>query len=275
MSESENIVLYHADCPDGFTAAWVAHRALPHESTQFIPCKYNRETPAFPASSRVYLLDFSLPRSTMQHLHKRHGVENVILLDHHQTAASNLSGLPGCNIDQTRSGAMLAWDYFNDGMAPNLVAYVQDRDLWQWQLPGSRQVSAYIQTKEHTFADWYTLYSELEHHPEECITKGDAILAKDRQTVARLVKNASLHHIRQYEVPVVNSAVLQSEVGEALLVAYPDARFAAIYSDVHGVRRWSLRSRPDFDCSVIASQFNGGGHAQASGFSTIAPRVIR
>ena len=40
----------------------------------------------------------------------------------------------------------------------------------------------------------------------------------------------------------------------------------AYYEDADGARRWSLRSRPDFDVSEVAKQLGGGGHRAGVGF---------
>ena len=52
-----------------------------------------------------------------------------------------------------------------------------------------------------------------------------------------------------------------------MLKKYPEAPFVGSYfEDANGTRRWSLRSRPDFDVSEVAKKLGGGGHRQASGF---------
>jgi hypothetical protein len=72
---------------------------------------------------------------------------------------------------------------------------------------------------------------------------------------------------KQYFVPVANATVFYSEVGEELLKRHPASPFAGYYMDRgDGQRQWGLRSRPSFDCSVIAKALGGGGHKQASGF---------
>ena len=69
-------------------------------------------------------------------------------------------------------------------------------------------------------------------------------------------------------MPAVNSPILNSEIGEALLERFPEAPFVAIYSNAgDGEQRWSLRSRAsEFDVSQLASQMGGGGHQPAAGF---------
>ena len=71
-----------------------------------------------------------------------------------------------------------------------------------------------------------------------------------------------------YRVPVINATSLQSEICNDLLLKNPNAKFVAYYYDSGDLRRWGLRSRPDFDCSQIATCFGGGGHKQSAGFAT-------
>ena len=70
-------------------------------------------------------------------------------------------------------------------------------------------------------------------------------------------------------MPVVNTAILVSEVGEELLKRFPESPFVVSYFDrSDGQRQWSLRSREGFDVSEIAKSFGNGGHARAAGFET-------
>ena len=63
------------------------------------------------------------------------------MIDHHASAAKDLDGWFNPRFDSVfdmqKSGAMLAWDYFFPAQeAPEIVRYVQDRDIWTKALPG-------------------------------------------------------------------------------------------------------------------------------------------
>ena len=121
-------VIYHHNCPDGFGAAYAAWLKFADRAT-YIPARYGDPSPEMPLNSTVYILDFSYPRDTVVGLSKHH---ELTLLDHHKTAQQSLTGLPGCVFDLSASGAALAWQHFHPGRPmPLLLAYVQDRDLWQ------------------------------------------------------------------------------------------------------------------------------------------------
>jgi len=59
------LIIYHGNCPDGFTAAWVAARALgDHE---LFLGTYGEDPPYELAKDRqVFIVDFSYPRVKME-----------------------------------------------------------------------------------------------------------------------------------------------------------------------------------------------------------------
>ena len=112
--------LYHGHCNDGFGAARAA--------------VYGAPPPQLRPMDDAYILDFSYSREITARTAE---ACNLVLFDHHKTAAEDLEGIGGCHFDTERSGAVLAWKHFRPGEpVPEILLYVQDRDLWrQWQLP--------------------------------------------------------------------------------------------------------------------------------------------
>ena len=262
--ERKTFVIYHQDCPDGFGAAYAACLKLGSNAT-YIPAKYGDPPPEMDLDSLVYVLDFSYPRDTVAQLCQHH---RLTLLDHHKTAGQTLSGLPGCLVDLSKSGAALAWQHFHPGQRmPLLLAYVQDRDLWKWELSNSRAISAYIYSKGYDFPAWCDMHTLLESNPQRAVETGQAILQVQSHQLDTLTRNARTKTVAGYQVPAVYAPILQSETGERLLQLHPDAPFAAIYYEYDDSRKWSLRSRPGFDVSEIAKSMGGGGHPQAAGFT--------
>ena len=266
---SENIaVIYHAHCPDGFGAAYAAWKTL-GLNARYIPLPNGASPPEMDPATRIYILDLSFNRDRMLELHHRHGVDNVKVLDHHVSAQRSIGDMPNCHFDMARSGAVIAWEHFHpDQPTPVLLRYVQDCDLWRWELNRSRAVSAYIASLEQDFDQWDRTALEMAADPEPIFKTGEAIERFNRISVERLVANHHLVSIGDHQVPAVNSPLLNSDIGEALLQRFPGAPFVAIYSNAaDGEQRWSLRSRAgEFDVSQLASQLGGGGHQPAAGF---------
>lgn len=264
-------VLYHRNCPDGFGGAYAAWRAMSGQHVVYTPLQYGEPPPALGADCRLYIIDFSFPRDVMEALHLRHGPENVRLLDHHATARDELEGMPNCRIEMERSGAVLAWQEFHDGPAPPLFAYLQDRDLWRWELAGSREIAALVSAYPYDFDEWKELEQRVETDFARSVSAGAEILRANARQLERLLEIVRMTDVGGYMVPTVNSALLVSEVGEAMLAAYPDRPFAAIYHDDLGFRKWSVRGRGDFDLATLARTLGGGGHRNAAAFKTLLP----
>ncbi len=271
MQQAKTTVIYHASCPDGFGAAWAAHRAL-GEQARYLPMNHGDPIPPIDDDARVYILDFSFDRERMVDLQNRHGQDNVILIDHHITAQQDLASLPNCHFDLAKSGAVLSWEHFHAGSpTPTLLLYVQDKDLWTWELPDSRAITAYLTSCETDFDTWDRVAQDFETAEgfRNAVEAGEAVLRSRQQAVREIGQAAHIGQVGEHHVPVANSPIMQSEIGEYLLNAHPDAPFVAIYFDPSPtVRKWSLRSRSDrFDVSRLAKKFGGGGHPAASGFT--------
>ncbi|MFQ3615868.1 MAG: hypothetical protein SNJ57_09305 [Cyanobacteriota bacterium] len=65
----------------------------------------------------------------------------VVALGLRQLYVELLSGKLVINLDLDRSGAAIAWEHFHNDDVPDLIRYVEDRDLWRWKLPDSEAVS--------------------------------------------------------------------------------------------------------------------------------------
>ena len=157
-------IVYHNSCPDGFTAAYIAKMRYPEAELE----ARDHGTPIDVESYRgldVICVDCNLRG-------KNDEVVNVAnsyhVYDHHKSE-SDIIGKSYVTYDVNRSGAGLAWDYLFgkdsrescfDGdfeNRPYWVDYVEDRDLWRFDLPDSRAVNNYIMTFPYTIEDWKTM----------------------------------------------------------------------------------------------------------------------
>ena len=271
------MVIYHANCYDGFTAAWVAWRKF-GDHADYVPAHYGSPLPDVAWHRDLYILDFSYPRRVLEGraLDASHtlGATTLRVLDHHKTAEADLAGLSFCTFDMERSGCGLAWDFFFPNQPrPALVSYAEDRDLWRFALSGSREVSAWLRSYPFTFDAWNTAATQIDEAPAQVQAQGSAILRFQAQAVDNMCANASMRDVGGQRVPVVNASVFFSEVGERLCEMYPEAPFGAYYFDrKDGQRQWGARSRPrGFDVSAIAKSLGGGGHAAAAGWTETEP----
>jgi oligoribonuclease NrnB/cAMP/cGMP phosphodiesterase (DHH superfamily) len=284
------LVIYHANCWDGFCAAWVAQKALGEIDTH--AAHYGTPPPDV-ADRVVYLLDFAYPREVMNKLAGES--RRLVVLDHHKTAQEALDGLhePESGIDvwfdMDKSGGRLAWEWFwlykfadmavedrpfpipvRLDLPPWLVVYTEDRDLWRHALPETEAINAALRSHPLDFALWDQF---AQKDPVSTLAyEGRAIRRREQQIVQDHVRNARRENFDgTWTVPIVNATTLFSEIAGELSKGEP---FAACYFDRQdGKRQWSLRSDPQgVDVSDIAKAHGGGGHKHAAGFESEAPR---
>lgn len=260
------IIVYHDNCHDGVTAACIALRKYPE--AELYPGKHG-ELPAIErfVGQDVLIVDFSWKRPAM--LLIEDVAKSLRVFDHHASAERELDGLAGCVFDMQRSGAGITWDeLFPREPRTPLVDYVEDRDLWRFSLPRSREVHAYCDSWPLDINVRHRLLNEsevegLEHFADQ----GEAILRYHEKLVAQALEERPREVIASYNVPCVALPVIsmRSDVAGRLSEGEP---FAATYTTrTDGSREFSLRSREGgIDVSKIAEQFGGGGHPRAAGF---------
>ena len=86
------LVIYHANCWDGFCAAWIARKAL--GEIEPFPAYYGASPPDV-KDRIVYMLDFSYPRDVMDRLLTE--ARRTVVLDHHKTAQEALDACTSGN----------------------------------------------------------------------------------------------------------------------------------------------------------------------------------
>lgn len=265
------ICIYHGNCADGFGGAWVFKRYAGSEF-DFHAGVY-QDPPPDVSGRDVFLVDFSYKRLVMEKIIEE--ANSVTLIDHHKTAIDDLGPIMGrmrCHCGVDHSGAMLAWQFLcPDSEPPQLIRHIEDRDLWRFALPHTREIQANVFSHPYNFDVW----DELMTAPvEQLVAEGRAIERKHFKDIAELV-GAFKHRrtIGGYDVPVSNLPyTLTSDAGHMMAEGEP---FAACYWDTPAGRVYSLRSTSDgIDVSEIAKQYGGGGHKNASGFRVPYSHVL-
>jgi len=263
------LVLYHANCPDGFGAAWSFYKKY-GSTAKYIPVTHG-ERPPDVKGSNVFIVDFCYDRVIMEKLEQESN--KLVVLDHHKSAQEQCADLEFCHFDMNHSGAYLAWQHlFGDDDVPLLIQYVEDRDLWKWELPDTEQILSAVDSFDKTFETWDMLNDYLDKPDSlkwnKVRSMGEGILQYKNNLIKSLLQNAHSLTILGEEIPAINAPFFQSEMASELASGAPYA--AAYYFDGSGYK-FSLRSRESGrDVSEIASKFGGGGHRAASGFRVVS-----
>ena len=263
----KTLCIHHGNCADGFAAAaWVVRKALGEENVEFFAGVYQTLPPDV-EDRDVILVDFSYKRPVMEKIIS--SAKSVTVLDHHKTAAADLEGLICADVvfDMNRSGAGITWDYFfPDQPRPQLINHIEDRDLWRFALPKTREIQANVFSYPYDFKVWDQLMAA---DPAVLAVEGTAIERKHFKDIAELVKVCRRElKIGGIVVPAASLPyTLTSDAGHMMATEHA-SKIGVCYWDTLAGRVFSLRSTDDGpDVSAIAKQYGGGGHAHAAGFT--------
>ena len=262
-------IFYHRNCRDGQFAAWACLSAVDDYTLHDYGHAESIDIDQLKGQDVVFV-DIA---PTLANYHAiRKVAKTLTVLDHHKTAVY-LSGLPGCVIEKGKSGARLAWEYYHPHRhAPHVLNYVEDRDLWRWQLCWSREINAGMRVFDFSPLTVTKIKQTGIYRLREM---GQVILQHQKAQVAKYKKTAMSIKMSGRTVPCVqcNDRDILSDLGAALAVDQPFAAMWVLHEP--GVVRVSLRSnkaQPDaMDVSKIAQLYdNGGGHKHAAGcFMTV------
>lgn len=272
-----DLIIYHKSCPDGMCAAFVAKKRYPEAA--LLARDHGLEPPYEEVKGKdVLVVDFSW-RTREQNIEMASCTRSFQILDHHKTAQATLEGLSFAIFDMDRSGAGLAWDFLLGEQKldwnpkkpetqiilprPWYVNYVEDRDLWRKQLPGTEEVNAYIMTLPYTLEGWQVLDTIT---PEQAFELGKGALAHVKHYVREALPHAQKGTLNKYPSLIINALYMNISEVAGELAKQCDGIGIGYFERGDGKMQFSLRSRNDVDVSAIAKEYGGGGHKNAAGF---------
>ncbi len=198
-------VLYHADCLDGFGAAYAAWRQFGDAAT-YRPMHHGEAWALTDvAGHAVFILDFSFPP---EYLETMAGVAaSVTQIDHHASALKawgdklqiGENGLRSYQhsklplrvvFDLEKSGARLAWEHFHPhAPTPLALRHVEEQDMWRFT-PATRPFCRALRLLPFDFSVWHQLVVDTPNDSApyylDMLTQGGAIEQFYQQEIARL-----------------------------------------------------------------------------------------
>lgn len=270
------IVIYHDQCPDGFSASIAATPSLPAD-TRFVGGNYDKDLPYIERGEDVFILDLSYPADVLQEVVSRSA--RLVLLDHHQSALDRLGQgqvklrpQDVIQLDMRRSGAMMAWDYFNPGTpAPMFLRRIQARDLYTWDAPHAEEYLEWLNTQPLDRALWAQLFHESEESQQSKIRDGAMMLAPVRALAQNLAARAVPVEVLGVQGLMVNAPTELVDRTCNLLAQQCGTFGLAWHMAAAGHIKVSLRSlkfgdEVSTDVAKLAEAFGGGGHRSSAAF---------
>ena len=151
-----------------------------------------------------------------------------------------------------------------------MIKYISDADTWAHTLPDWKEVQSFIYSngEEHfSFEHFEELHNELETEDGFSRAKkiGGMLVSSHTAKVTMYADMAELVLFEGYTVYAVNAPrEVRGELGHVL--AEKTNLFGIIFTYEKGQWKCSLRSVKDFDVSILATKYGGGGHKNAAAF---------
>lgn len=295
--DQQALIAYHANCIDGFTSAFITQEVLVNKydlNVTLFPMHYDEESTKkllreldTVEYAELFVVDFSLDIDVMRSINDSDPMMLKTILDHHKTAFERYNPgvevtadsiyetcMAGFNIilDNSKCGAGICWEYFHGkAPVPTLVKYVQDYDLWQYEYgEHTKYVNKYLMTQCKTVGTWTNIMKAMENPISlyHILYDGEVLQTVHNNKVAELVDGAVLVYLNR-----IQGLLTHCEYKYASDVGHELAKLSETYGatwcmDINDKIKVSLRSNGDFDVSLIAKAYGGGGHKNAAGFMT-------
>lgn len=300
----KHIVIYHDNCLDGTTSAWLMKKYLERfcieDDHVFIPCAYkdslqrecvNNVVEHMKLSTKeceVYIVDFSFNAEMTMEI--ADSANSLTIMDHHDSFKKEISKINvdsnniGIIFSSNNCGAMIvckwiedtlkrlnmnAEHYLGSSILP-LIEYVQDGDLYTKELKGVNQILAFIRANVelnnlHSFDEFYNDVWR-KNTVREMYKQGKSIVANNDKIVDEQVNNMKPVIYADIEFMAINTNHLVSDTGNVGAKRYglPTMMYKIVNNEYVSV---SLRSIQELGkINDFAEQQGGGGHEMACGF---------
>lgn len=260
------IILYHAECNDGFGAAWAAWKKFGY-SADYIPIEHQVPLPEGLNGKQVFFIDIIPDEELAEKVIRENS--SVVAIDHHKTNEPVMSLFKEHSFDNNHSGAVLAWKYFHpDKPAPKLLLLIEDVDIGKWEYPETNEFIAALGLYDFDFKIWDKIASDAEDRGKisEYLAKGKIVNIYINKIIESLVESASIIEFEGGKIYSVNAPdFINGLVATKLASKFPP--FAITWYQDKDMIYVSLRSDGAVDVSEIAKKYGGGGHKAAAGFS--------
>lgn len=292
-----DIVFYHAPCDDGIAAAAVVanyyeNKRTTEEKIAFLPWNYSKpgqvsELIDICRGKHVLLVDCSMSKDMLNKVAQ--SAESILIIDHHITAKKDLAEyIIDANVnsvgamlaenkiamvyDVNYSGASLTFKFFNpDAKVPAFIKYVENIDLGKEDLPNASYLKYWNRSNKLDLsvaqANVRMLVNDGMLQP--IFDSGKEIKRYADNVIEQVAKEHRIGNFGDKQFPFVFAIYYSgSDIANYLLSPrIGEYEFSMVFYFTNTGLGASIRSVPEFDCSIIAKHFGGGGHAQAAGFN--------
>ena len=273
MNKLYDIVIFHYPCQDGLASAYIAQ--LYNMNIELYPIQHgNIINLEQLKNKRILFCDYSPSLEVLNNIEKI--ALEICILDHHISAQRILENKPYAIFDMKQSGAGLTWNYFfPEKEMPLSIQYIQDRDLWTWKLPDSKNFTSGFQKEcdnisPDNFIELFKLFNNTESKISYYIDIGYIINKEKEDIINHIIEeNKDKTYIfNNHPIKIINCDYdLVSDLG-SMITKDNTFHMAVLWRLADDMYTINLRANNMIDVSIIAKQYNGGGHKNAASFKS-------
>lgn len=261
-------IFYHDDM-DGRCCARTVLKRHTATNAELFPMQHDgREFPLdnIQKGEKVYILDYSIPKETMNELLDITG--NVIWIDHHITAIQNYADFERRVFGLRTNGIAaceLTYELLFGSKPPRYIQLIGDRDVWKFDFGDDTRnffAGASVEDTHPLSPVWELMHT----HPEHFIEQGKIVRKyQENQCEKTLERFGYSGDLWGYSAILCNASIFTSELfGEEaknfdIMVVY------AFDGEKYQVSLYSTK----VDVGQIAKHYGGGGHEKAAGFRCV------
>ena len=261
------VIIYHAQCRDGFGSAFAAWKKFGDAAT-YVPQRTQVAVGEY-VGKEIYVLDYGLEEDVQRALEATN--KSVMVIDHHPASEASVTAFPQNIFDANHSGAVLSWQYFHPEVpVPELLYFIEDHDLWRFAMPDNRAFGSAMKEYDFDFKKWDELLKRLEDPAFRAafINKGQIISQFEDNLVEGLMQYKERVLFEGLKLWALNvSRTYRSILGHhlaSLNAGTDEPEIGLVYYRNLGAVHISLRSNGDANVRVIAEKYGGGGHDRAA-----------
>lgn len=266
----KTVIITHKNCPDGFTAAWVAWTIFKDNAD------YIGESPGQKDFSylhklknkNVYIFDIYVPQELINKI--KQIANNLVVIDHHP----NSENLKGIHYNEKHSAGYLCWQYFYPKKdIPAFIKLISDNDTGTWKIKYSEELSLYVKYNVKPVLLKYNFkqLSKLTNDSDLKLAIKIGINYKEYELnlIESVAKYAKQKKYKNYSVLIVESCIpsLGGKIA-TYLSNKPGIKFGAVYRTL-APNKYLITTRSNnksVDLNKIANKYGGGGHKGAASF---------
>ena len=276
--DAKRVVISHQNCNDGAGVVEVFKYYNKEEldnayEIEYLMLDYNNfnfeELLESLRGKLVYVGDFSFNK---EQLHKlMNVVEDIVIVDHHESVLKmDIHDYPHVHLDLSRSGAILAWEFFSgvETKQPYIIELMGDRDVWNFFYGNhTKAMQMYISKNGYKDLHQYISIDEEIAYVKLIDDLEPYILEVEREEAKHIKKAMTA---RPYLIHGVEFVGLNITSGVSEILNHASRIFSkpsfAFWEDENGVFQLSFRNyKDDIAVNEIAATYAGGGHFQSSG----------